>query len=118
MSTAPAVADVTGLAKVLPGGLSGGYFLKKGGFKRTKTTEPWIIALPRKDFQAFTDSEGRRTIRPKRRKAVVNPAWEKFIRYYGVPTYAGEPGKQNLFKIKKADQGAYYDKLRSKPTKK
>jgi hypothetical protein len=114
----PAVADVTGLAKVFPGGLSGGYFLKKGGLKRTKTTEPWIIALPRKDFQAFTDSEGRRTIRPKRRKAEANPAWEKFIRYYGVPTYAGEAGKQNLFKIKKADQGTYYDKLRSKPTKK
>lgn len=114
----PAVADVTGLAKVFPGGLSGGYFLKKGGFKRTKTTEPWIIALPRKDFQAFTDSEGRRTIRPKRRKAEANPAWEKFTRYYGVPTYAGEPGKQNLFKIKKADRGTYYDKLRSKPTKK
>jgi hypothetical protein len=114
----PAVADVTGLAKVFPGGLSGGYFLKKGGLKRTKTTEPWLIALPRKDFQAFTDSEGRRTIRPKRRKAEANPAWEKFIRYYGVPTYAGEAGKQNLFKIKKADQGTYYDKLRSKPTKK
>ncbi|MAS87302.1 MAG: hypothetical protein CMH30_04915 [Micavibrio sp.] len=112
------VADTTGLAKVFPGGPSGdGYFIKKGGFTRTKTTEPWIIALPRKDFQAFTDSEGRRTIRPKRRKTEANPAWEKFTRYYGVPTYAGEAGKQNLFKIKMADRGVFYDKLRAKPTK-
>jgi len=112
------VADTTGLAKVFPGGPNGGgYFIKKGGLKRTKTTEPWIIALPRKDFQAFTDSEGRRTIRPKRRKGAANPAWEKFTRYYGVPTYAGEAGKQNLFKIKTADRGVFYDKLRAKPTK-
>ena len=95
----------------------GGYFLKKGLHKRTKTEEPWIIALPRKSFQAYTDSEGRRTIRPKRRKAEADPAWAKFTRHYGVPTYAGEPGKQNLFKIKKADRGAFYDKLRAKPTK-
>ena len=112
------VADSSGLAKVFPGGPSGGgYFIKKGGFKRTKTTEPWIIALPRKDFQAFTDSEGRRTIRPKRRKAEANPAWEKFTSFYGVPTYKGGEGTQNLFEIKKADQGTYYDKLRAKPTK-
>ena len=112
------VSDTTGLAKVFTGGPSGdGYFIKKGGFKRTKTTEPWIIALPRKDFQAFTDSEGRRTIRPKRTKAAANPAWEKFTRYYGIPTYAGEAGKKNLFKIKKADRGVFYDKLRAKPTK-
>lgn len=112
------VADTTGLAKVFPGGPNGGgYFIKKGGLKRTKTTEPWIIALPRKDFQAFTDSEGRRTIRPKRRKAEANPAWERFTRYYGVPTYAGEAGKQNLFKIRMADRGVFYDKLRAKPTK-
>ena len=112
------MSDTTGLAKVFTGGPSGdGYFIKKGGFKRTKTTEPWIIALPRKDFQAFTDSEGRRTIRPKRRKGSNNPAWDKFTRYYGVPTYAGEAGKRNLFKIKKADRGVFYDKLRAKPTK-
>jgi hypothetical protein len=111
------VADGSGLAKVFPGGISGGYFLKKGEFKRTGTPEPWIIGLPRKSFQAYTDSEGRRTLRPKRRKAEADPAWAKFVRHYGVPTYAGEAGKQNLFKIKKADRGAFYDKLRAKPTK-
>ena len=118
------VGDGSGLGKVFPGGPSGnkanpdgGYFLKKGLHTRTKTEEPWIIALPRKSFQAFTDSEGRRTIRPKRRKAEADPAWAKFTRHYGVPTYAGEAGKQNLFKIKKADRGAFYDKLRAKPTK-
>jgi len=112
------VSDTTGLAKVFTGGPSGdGYFIKKGGLKRTKTTEPWIIALPRKDFQAFTDSEGRRTIRPKRRKAEANPAWERFTRYYGIPTYKGGKGKQNLYTIKQADRGVFYDKLRAKPTK-
>lgn len=112
------VADSTGLSKVFPGGPSNdGYFIKKGLHKRTDTPVPWMLALPRKSFQAFTDSEGRRTIRPKHRKAEADPAWEKFTRLYGVPTYAGEPGKQNLFKIKKADRGKFYDNLRARPTK-
>ena len=112
------VADSTGLSKVFSGGPSNdGYFIKKGLHKRTDTPVPWMIALPRKSFQAFTDSEGRRTIRPKHRKAEADPAWAKFTRLYGVPTYAGEPGKQNLFKIKKADRGKFYDNLRARPTK-
>ena len=112
------VADSTGLSKVFSGGPSNdGYFIKKGLHKRTETAVPWMIALPRKSFQAFTDSEGRRTIRPKHRKAEADPAWAKFTRLYGVPTYAGEPGKQNLFKIKKADRGKFYDNLRARPTK-
>jgi len=111
------VADGSGLAKVFPGALDGGYFIKKGVFNRTGTVEPWLIGLPRKSFQAFTDSEGRRTIRPKHRKAEANPAWEKFTRFYGVPTVAGAPGKKNLFKIKKADRGVFYDKLRGKQSK-
>lgn len=112
------VADSTGLSKVFPGGPSNdGYFIKKGLHKRTDTAVPWMIALPRKSFQAFTDSEGRRTIRPKHRKAEADPAWAKFTRLYGVPTYAGKPGKQNLFKIKKADRGKFYDNLRARPTK-
>lgn len=112
------VADSTGLSKVFPGGPSNdGYFIKKGLHKRTQTAVPWMLALPRKSFQAFTDSEGRRTIRPKHRKAEADPAWAKFTRLYGVPTYAGEPGKQNLFKIKKADRGKFYDNLRARPTK-
>ena len=115
---ATSVADSTGLSKVFPGGPSNdGYFIKKGLHKRTETAVPWMIALPRKSFQAFTDSEGRRTIRPKHRKAEADPAWAKFTRLYGVPTYAGEPGKQNLFKIKKADRGKFYDNLRARPTK-
>ena len=112
------VADSTGLSKVFSGGPSNdGYFIKKGLHKRTETAVPWMIALPRKSFQAFTDSEGRRTIRPKHRTAEADPAWAKFTRLYGVPTYAGEPGKQNLFKIKKADRGKFYDNLRARPTK-
>ena len=115
---ATSVADSTGLSKVFPGGPSNdGYFIKKGLHKRTETAVPWMIALPRKSFQAFTDSEGRRTIRPKHRKAEADPAWAKFTRLYGIPTYAGEPGKQNLFKIKKADRGKFYDNLRARPTK-
>lgn len=117
---ATSVADSTGLAKVFPGGpntKNPGYFIKKGLHKRTDTAVPWMIALPRKSFQPFTDSEGRRTIRPKHRKALADPAWAKFTRLYGVPTYAGEPGKQNLFKIKKADRGKFYDNLRARPTK-
>ncbi len=111
------VADGSGLAKVFPGAVNGGYFIKKGMLKRTGTVEPWLVGLPRKSFQAFTDSEGRRTIRPKHRKAEADPAWKKFTRYYGVPTVAGTPGKQNLFKIKKADRGVFYDKVRAKQTK-
>ena len=111
------VSDGSGLAKVFPGALDGGYFIKKGVFKRTGTVEPWLVAVPRKSFQAFTDSEGRRTVRPKHRKAEADPAWEKFTRFYGVPTVAGAPGKKNLFKIKKADRGVFYDKLRAKQTK-
>ena len=115
---ATSVADSTGLSKVFSGGPSNdGYFIKKGLHKRTQTAVPWMLALPRKSFQAFTDSEGRRTIRPKHRKAEADPAWAKFTRLYGVPTYAGEPGKQNLFKIKKADRGKFYDNLRARPTK-
>ena len=115
---ATSVADSTGLSKVFPGGPSNdGYFIKKGLHKRTQTAVPWMLALPRKSFQAFTDSEGRRTIRPKHRKAEADPAWAKFTRLYGVPTYDGEPGKQNLFKIKKADRGKFYDNLRARPTK-
>jgi len=112
------VADSTGLAKVFPvGPSSDGYFIKKGLHKRTQTAVPWMLARTRKSFQAFTDSEGRRTIRPKHRKAEADPAWANFTRLYGVPTYAGEPGKQNLFKIKKADRGKFYDNLRARPTK-
>ena len=111
------VADGSGLAKVFPGALDGGYFIKKGVFKRTGTVEPWLVAVPRKSFQAFTDSEGRRTVRPKHRKAEADPAWDKFTRFYGVPTVAGAPGKKNLFKIKKADRGVFYDKLRAKQSK-
>jgi len=111
--------DKTGLNKVYPGGISGdGYFIKTALHKRTGVEVPWLVGLPRKDFQAFTDSEGRRTIRPKRRKAEADPAWERFTRYYGIPTYkGGTKGKQNLFAIKSSDGGRFYDELRSKPTK-
>lgn len=111
--------DKTGLSQVYPGGISGdGYFIKTALHKRTGAEVPWLVGLPRKDFQAFTDSEGRRTIRPKRRKAEADPAWAKFTRYYGVPTYkGGSTGKQNLFAIKSSDGGRFYDELRSKPSK-
>jgi hypothetical protein len=113
------VSDPTGLGKVLPGGVGEGYFIKKAIEKRTQTAQPWLIAIPRADFQSFTDEKGRRTIRPKRRKAELDPAWEKFLKFYGVPSYkGGTTGKANLHAIKKADQGKFYDTLRSKPTKK
>jgi hypothetical protein len=115
--------DPTGLSKVLPGGPApppkGGYFVKTAIHKRTQTVQPWLVGFPRADFQSFTDSEGRRTIRPKRRKAELDPAWQKFLKFYGVPTYmGGSTGKKNIHNIKKADQGKFYDTLRSKPTKK
>ena len=118
------VGDRTGLSKVFTGGPSGdknnkkgGYFIKTALHKRTGVEVPWLIAVPRESFQAFTDSEGRRTLRPKRRKAEANPAWAKFIRFYGTPSYKGGAGKQNLFAIKNADKGSFYDDLRSKPSK-
>jgi len=114
------VSDKTGLAKVFPGGpdvKNPGYFIKTAIHKRTGAVVPWLIGLPRDDFQAFTDSEGRRTLRPKRRKAEANPAWAKFERFYGIPSYKGGKGKQNLFAIKSADKGQFYDDLRAKPTK-
>jgi hypothetical protein len=111
------ISDPTGLGKVLPGGVGEGYFIKKAIETRTQTAQPWLIAIPRADFQSFTDSQGRRTIRPKRRKAELNPAWEKFLKFYGVPTYkGGSAGKANLHGIKAADRGKFYDTLRSKPT--
>ena len=111
------ISDPTGLGKVLPGGVGEGYFIKKAIETRTQTAQPWLIAIPRADFQPFTDSQGRRTIRPKRRKAELNPAWEKFLKFYGVPTYkGGSAGKANLHGIKAADRGKFYDTLRSKPT--
>ena len=113
------VSDSTGLAGVFSGGPSNdGYFIKTAVHKRTGKPVPWLIALPRKSFEAFTDSEGRRTVRPKHRKAEANPAWEKFTSLYGVPTYSGGKGTKNLFKIKKADRGTFYSKLRATPTKK
>ena len=113
------VSDSTGLAGVFSGGPSNdGYFIKTAIHKRTGKPVPWLIALPRKSFEAFTDSEGRRTVRPKHRKAEANPAWEKFTSLYGVPTYSGGKGTKNLFKIKKADRGTFYSKLRATPTKK
>ena len=114
------VSDKTGLAKVFPGGPDAknpGYFIKTAIHKRTGAVVPWLIGIPRADFQAFTDSEGRRTLRPKRRKADADPAWEKFERFYGIPSYKGGKGKQNLFAIKNADKGQFYDDLRAKPTK-
>jgi hypothetical protein len=111
------ISDPTGLGKVLPGGVGEGYFIKKAIETRTQTAQPWLIAIPRADFQSFTDSQGRRTIRPKRRKAELNPAWQKFLKFYGVPTYkGGSAGKANLHGIKVADRGKFYDTLRSKPT--
>ena len=111
------ISDPTGLGKVLPGGVGEGYFIKKAIETRTQTAQPWLIAIPRADFQSFTDSQGRRTIRPKRRKAELNPAWQKFLKFYGVPTYkGGSAGKANLHGIKAADRGKFYDTLRSKPT--
>lgn len=113
------VSDSTGLAGVFSGGPSNdGYFIKTAIHKRTGKPVPWLIALPRKSFEAFTDSKGRRTVRPKHRKAEANPAWEKFTSLYGVPTYSGGKGTKNLFKIKKADRGTFYNKLRATPTKK
>jgi len=119
------LSDPTGLGRLLPGGPpsrqspKAGYFIKKAIETRTQTAQPWLIAIPRADFQSFTDSQGRRTIRPKRRKAELNPAWEKFLKFYGVPTYeGGSAGKANLHIIRQADRGKFYDKLRSKPTKK
>ena len=113
------VSDSTGLAGVFSGGPSNdGYFIKTAIHKRTGKPVPWLIALPRKSFEAFTDSEGRRTVRPKHRKAEANPAWEKFTSLYGIPTYSGGKGTKNLFKIKKADRGTFYSKLRATPTKK
>lgn len=117
------VGDKTGLGKVFTGGpevtkaKKGGYFIKTALHKRTGVEVPWLVAVPRESFQAFTDSEGRRTLRPKRRKAEADPAWAKFIRFYGTPSYKGGAGKQNLFAIKKADKGTFYDDLRSKPSK-
>lgn len=113
--------DPTGLSKVLPGGPAappkGGYFVKTAIHKKTQTVQPWLVGFPRADFQSFSDSEGRRTIRPKRRKAELDPAWQKFLKYYGVPTYmGGTTGTKNVYSIKKADQGKFYDKLRSTPT--
>ena len=113
------VSDSTGLAGVFSGGPSNdGYFIKTAIHKRTGKPVPWLIALPRKSFEAFTDSKGRRTVRPKHRKAEANPGWEKFTSLYGVPTYSGGKGTKNLFKIKKADRGTFYNKLRATPTKK
>jgi hypothetical protein len=113
------VSDSTGLAGVFSGGPSNdGYFIKTAIHKRTGKPVPWLIALPRKSFEAFTDSKGRRTVRPKHRKAEANPAWEKFTSLYGVPTYSGGKGTKNLFKVKKADRGTFYSKLRATPTKK
>ncbi|MDB4344762.1 hypothetical protein OAA39_00940 [bacterium] len=113
------VSDSTGLAGVFSGGPSkDGYFIKTAIHKRTGKPVPWLIALPRKSFEAFTDSEGRRTVRPKHRKAEANPAWEKFTSLYGIPTYSGGKGTKNLFKVKKADRGTFYSKLRATPTKK
>ena len=113
------VSDSTGLAGVFSGGPSNdGYFIKTAIHKRTGKPVPWLIALPRKSFEAFTDSEGRRTVRPKHRKAEANPGWEKFTSLYGVPTYSGGKGTKNLFKVKKADRGTFYSKLRATPTKK
>ena len=97
--------------------LNPGYFIKTAIHKRTGAVVPWLIGIPRADFQACTDSEGRRTLRPKRRKADADPAWEKFERFYGIPSYKGGKGKQNLFAIKNADKGQFYDDLRAKPTK-
>ncbi len=114
------VGDKTGLAKVFPGGpniKTPGYFIKTAIHKRTGAVVPWLVAVPRDSFQAFTDSEGRRTLRPKRRKGEADPAWAKFERFYGIPSYKGGKGKQNLFAIKKADKGSFYDDLRSKPSK-
>jgi hypothetical protein len=111
------LSDPTGLGRLLPGGVGKGYFFKKAIETRTQTAQPWLVAIPRADFQPFTDSKGRRTIRPKRRKAELDPAWEKFLKFYGVPTYeGGSAGKANLHIIRQADQGKFYDKLRSKPT--
>lgn len=118
------VGDKTGLSKVFTGGPSGdknnkkgGYFIKTALHKRTGVEVPWLVAVPRESFQTFTDSEGRRTLRPKRRKAEADPAWAKFIRFYGTPSYKGGAGKQNLFAIRNADKGTFYDDLRSKPSK-
>ena len=114
---ATSVADSTGLSKVFQEDQA----MMATSLKKDFTSAQKLLSLGCLHFLASPskrlDSEGRRTIRPKHRKAEADPAWAKFTRLYGVPTYAGEPGKQNLFKIKKADRGKFYDNLRARPTK-
>ena len=59
------VGDKTGLAKVFPGGPMQRTLATSSRLaihKRTGAVVPWLIGIPRADFQAFTDSEGRRTL--------------------------------------------------------
>jgi len=117
------VTDPTGFGKILPGSIGKGYYIKTGIHKRTGTEEPWLIALPREHFKTFTDStkggsKGLRTIKPFKASESVKKAWKKFTKYYGHPVFAGTEGNPNFFRIHRDHKGEYYDKLRSKPTKK
>jgi len=117
------VTDPTGFGKVLPGSIGKGYYIKTGMHKRTGTEEPWLIALPREHFRAFTDStkggqKGMRTIKPFKASESVKTAWKKFTKHYGHPVFAGTKGNPNFFRIHRDHKGTYYDKLRAKPTKK
>ena len=117
------VTDPTGFGKVLPGSIGKGYYIKTGIHKRTGTEEPWLIALPREHFKTFTDStkggsKGLRTVKPFKASESVKKAWKKFTKYYGHPVFAGTEGNPNFFRIHRDHKGEYYDKLRSKPTKK
>ena len=117
------VTDPTGFGKVLPGSIGKGYYIKTGIHKRTGTEEPWLIALPREHFRAFTDStkggqKGMRTIKPFKASESVKTAWKKFTKHYGHPVFAGTKGNPNFFRIHRDHKGTYYDKLRAKPTKK
>ena len=117
------VTDPTGFGKVLPGSIGKGYYIKTGMHKRTGTEEPWLIALPREHFRAFTDStkggqKGMRTIKPFKASESVKTAWKKFTKHYGHPVFAGSKGNPNFFRIHRDHKGTYYDKLRAKPTKK
>lgn len=122
------MSDPTGMAKAFPSrqGKLNGYFLKAGYLKRTNTVEPFLAALPRSHFKSVSKEytidgvkKKVRTIEMLKGDEAQKKAWAKFKKFYGIPVFVGGgPGDKNTFKIHSKKQGAYYTKLRKKPSKK
>lgn len=122
------MSDPTGMADAFPSrqGKLNGYFLKAGYYKRTGTVEPFLASLPRSHFKAsstFVTINGEkrkiRTISMLKGTEKQKKAWAKFKKFYGTPVFVGGgEGDNNTFKIHSKKQGAYYTKLRKKPSKK